>query len=540
LSQTYNIHHSVDAKHVKNLGEQSVSSAVQAIIEIVKNSYDADALTCTIHFYASSSLENYLDVNKIVIEDNGVGMTFTDIETKWMRIATDIKERETLSPKYHRRVSGEKGMGHFATQKLGDVIRLTSNPEMYKGRPPSKLSNKTLQLTIDWQKYQPGKTFSEIDNKMEILDRDNQKQHGISVEISELRDQWTIQDIEKVQLNLGSMQAPEMIRKNMKHPFEPKVVAHGFELPTEKIESIIEKFAPYEIKCSLKGSMAYYTIYKQKKKGVERKQASDFNKVKAKGKFPIGTETCGDAKFQLLLYRGRVGDWAPDKVKNRKELDDQLRDNCGIKIFNDGVRIMPYGNPGNDWLGLEARKVKRRADRLRNEQVIGFVFLTRKNNDKIIETTTRQALVENDAFKILKEYVLRTIIELENYIAEDKKVKSFTQVREDPKTKAASEIIQLTEFVDNLDLEPHEKAEKLTSLKTINSLMEKQEKQSEEEVEKITSNLEMYRNLASLGISSLAFHHEILQPVGRLEARQNSISNEIKSSISIIKFFFYI
>jgi len=525
MSQLLKVHHSVDAKHVKNLGEQSVSSPVQAINEMVKNSLDADATQCTVHFYAKSSLENYVDIYKIVVEDNGIGMTYSDIVNKWMRIATDNKERYTESPKFGRRVSGDKGMGHFATQNLGNIIKLISDPEMYEGRPASKYSSKTLVLTIDWKKYQPGKTFEEIDNDLEIVERENKDHYGISIEITELKHQWTMGDVEKVQLNLGTLQTPKLLRKSKKNPFEPKVVAHGFQLPREEIESSIEKFATYEIKCSLKGSMAYYTIHEKKTKNEDRKPAPYLNeRAKGKGKFSIGSETCGDADLRFFLVRGRVGDWAPDIVKNRKELDDQLKENCGIKIFNDGVRVMPYGEPGNDWLGLGARKVARRADHIRQNQVVGYVFLTRKNNPKIIETTTRQAVVQNKAFEILKnEFVLGAIRELERYIGEEKIEKSFGKVREDPKTKAASTIKQLTEFVDELELEPEEKEERVSSLKTLSTLIEKQEKQSEEEVERITTNLEMYRNLASLGISALAFHHEIIQPIGRLEARQNKL-----------------
>lgn len=525
MSLVLKVHHSVDAKHVKNLGEQSVSSPVQAINEMVKNSYDADATQCTVHFYAKSSLEQFIDIYKIVVEDDGIGMTFSDIEKKWMRIATDNKERETLSPKFGRRVSGDKGMGHFATQKLGNVIKIISNPEMYESRPSSKYSNKTLVLTTDWKKYQPGKTFEEIDNDLEILERENKDLHGITIEITELAHQWTKDDVENVQLNLGTLQIPKLLRKSKKNPFEPKVVAHGFELPHEEIESSIEKFADYEVRCFLKGSMVSYTIYKKNKKNGEHELAPHINeRAGGKGKFPIGSETCGDANFRLLLYQGRVGEWAPDIVKNRKELDDQLKENCGIKIFNDGVRIMPYGEPGNDWLGLGARKVARRADHIRQNQVIGYVFLTRKNNPDIIETTTRQAVVQNKAFEILKnDFVLGAIRELERYLGEEKIDKDFRKVHEDPKTKAASTIKQLTEFVDGLELDPEEKKEKVSSLNALSNLMDKQEKQSEEVVEKITTNLEMYRNLASLGISSLAFHHEIIQPIGRLEARQNKL-----------------
>ena len=69
-------------------------------------------------FLCKTSLEKYLDVYKIVIEDNGIGMTLNDLQDKWMRIGTESKERDTISPMFGRRVSGEKGMGHFGITKI--------------------------------------------------------------------------------------------------------------------------------------------------------------------------------------------------------------------------------------------------------------------------------------------------------------------------------------------------------------------------------------------------------------------------------------
>jgi len=406
MSEVVKIKHTIDAKHLKNIGEQSVSSAIQAILEIVKNSYDADADTCTVHFYAKTSLANYLDVYKIVIEDDGIGMTFNDIEKKWMRIGTENKEREIQSPIYLRRVSGEKGMGHFATQKLGSKLKLISNAEMYGRRPPSKFSDKTLTLKINWDKYRPGLLFNEIENDLEITKREDKDKRGVSIEITDLSDEWKLDDIENLQLNLGALILPKFIRKGMKNPFNVKLVPHGFKLNKEEIDSIVEKYAPWEITCKLRGNMAYCKILKLNTKLGKRVAAIHINsKAPGTSKFPIGDKTCGDVTFTLLLYRGRAGEWLPKTVLKRREIEKQLKENCGIKIFNDDVRIMPYGNPGNDWLGLAERKVKRAGGRIRNEQSIGYIFLSREKNGRIIETTTRQALVENEAFQILKKFV---------------------------------------------------------------------------------------------------------------------------------------
>ena len=175
MSETMDLHHSIDAKHAQNIGEQSVSDRVQAVIEIVKNSYDADALNCTVKFFTHSGGSGTLvHINKIVISDDGIGMTRDDIENKWMRLATASKIKDNKSPKFARTVSGQKGMGHFATQKLGSKIVLISNPELYNGRKSSDDYDKTLMLFTDWDTYTPGKSFDEIPDRLVIEPRNDE------------------------------------------------------------------------------------------------------------------------------------------------------------------------------------------------------------------------------------------------------------------------------------------------------------------------------------------------------------------------------
>ena len=96
MAENIELYHSFDAKLATNIGEQSVSSNIQAIIELIKNSYDADALNCKVHFYADRQTGNHIEMTKIVIEDNGFGMTVEDFEKKRMRVATTSKNIDKM------------------------------------------------------------------------------------------------------------------------------------------------------------------------------------------------------------------------------------------------------------------------------------------------------------------------------------------------------------------------------------------------------------------------------------------------------------
>src|SRR3989344_9686545 len=141
------------------LGRESVSSDIAAIFELVKNSYDADASLVTITF-ENFRLEDGKQ-GRIIIKDDGDGMSSEDIETKWMIIGTDSKEREQFSRK-RRRVIGNKGIGRFATEKLCKKVIIISKP---------REDNQELKLTIDWKEYEKENiTFNDIKNPFEVIE----------------------------------------------------------------------------------------------------------------------------------------------------------------------------------------------------------------------------------------------------------------------------------------------------------------------------------------------------------------------------------
>ncbi len=528
MTDTYDLHHSFDAKLARNIGEQSVSSNIQAVIELIKNSFDADALNCKVHFYADSQRGNHIKMSKIVIEDNGFGMTFEDFEEKWMRVATSHKERETYSPILQRRVSGEKGMGRFASQRLGNVVKIISNPEDYGNRRKTAYSYNTLELTIDWNKYVTGKDFEKIDNRLRILDQ-REENSGVKIEIIDLKDQWDLDDIDAIVVNAGTLVSPKVLKESDENAFDVEIIPHGFTPWRTKIESVIEKYAPWQINAQIIGSKVNYQIFHREKSEDERRPVVNISKrAKGRNDLPVGSKTCGNAKIELLVYEDRPGAWAPRSVQKFKELQDQLTENCGIKIFNDGIRIMPYGKKGNDWAGLDKRYITKASGpegtKVRNRNIIGYVFFTRKNNPEIKETTTREGLVENFEFKFLKERLLIDILkEFEIYRKEWENAEKAKKPKSIHAAQAESTITQLTDFVENLDIPRSEKNEIGKLAKETTKHVERQEEEKKKVVAKVTSNLEMYRNLASLGISALAFHHEIRQAIGRISQRQNKL-----------------
>ena len=137
-------YHTIDAKLASNIGEDSVSNPNQAVLELAKNCYDADATECTVKFDGTKDEDGLYHIDSITVSDDGIGMTQEDLAEKFFRIGTDSKVRETYSPVKNRRVVGEKGQGHYAAKRLGSRCNVTSNPMNFKTRKFSESTDKTL------------------------------------------------------------------------------------------------------------------------------------------------------------------------------------------------------------------------------------------------------------------------------------------------------------------------------------------------------------------------------------------------------------
>ena len=227
-----------------------------------------------------------------------------------------------------------------------------------------------------------------------------------------------------------------------------------------------------------------------------------------------GGATCGDADITIYWFPGKVGDWATGAMAPRR-LKEQLDENYGIKIYNDEIRVMPYGEKGNDWLGLSARKSgPSSGGKVRNVHLVGFLRLSRRNNPDITETTTRQALRENSAFKSLKEdFVMPVIEEMEDSVRKIEKEEEDLAKRVRHDNVAKLEIERLTEVAERLSVEKDVKGRITSGLTKVSKQIELQTKEYNKKEERLLTNLEMYRNLSTVGIQTIAFNHEIIEPI---------------------------
>ncbi|MCB0462358.1 MAG: ATP-binding protein, partial [Flavobacteriaceae bacterium] len=407
----------IDAKTLIHLGRDSIKDHSTALLELVKNSYDADATKVDIEIFSETK-----DI--IRVADNGFGMKPEELKNSWLRIGYSGKRVSTKS-KLGRRKTGEKGIGRISTDRLGSKLEL---------RTKSK-DEKLIGLKVNWDDFDvEGKSLSDIHVQIfepeEInlpLTDGKPSATGTEILIEEQRQSWTKTNIENLFQELSALTPPfEDVQD-----FHISLVNDVYPLPSEEINSNYLDAAEIKIEAYYPGTgteiiYTYWDKYNDKEV-IEKIEWSNLltrtgidttnlieNKIRS-----------GSATIKLYFFL-RESASVKDFEFNLTKLREFLDNNAGIKIYRDRIVVKPYGFPssqfGYDWLGLADRKAKDPAGISRSanysvtpNQLVGAVFIARDSNVELADSAAREGLVESEAFYDLKSLVMGTINMLESY-----------------------------------------------------------------------------------------------------------------------------
>ena len=379
---------SISGNLIKELGEESISNPNVAVLELIKNAYDAIATKVEVDIIDINSPEEA----KIMISDNGEGMNYDDLNNKWMSIASPHKS-SVKKTGADRIPVGAKGIGRLASESLGKTTILTSRP---------KNESKGYEIVFDWEKYRKENVQCNDVNNDGYRFSKNRKDQGITLEIGKLRTSWN--DSDKLKSLLKDIYLIHPMNKKMSDfKIISKSAFSGISL-TKATRKLLD-LAIYRVKAKLTGkNMINYSFYIG-----NNKHSSDHVKLN----IPL---ECGDASFELYFfyriispYKKRIG-----KKLTAKELDNVkkfLDEYGGIRLYRDNFSVKPYGDKGFDWIGLET---KAQADTMcpRSNQVVGIVNIGKLTNPKIVDTTTREGVIYSTEFSHLIKFVQTVVTQI--------------------------------------------------------------------------------------------------------------------------------
>lgn len=397
------LHFKFDVSTFRLLGRELITDRITALFELVKNCYDANADNVTITF----ENVNPLSANsRIIIEDDGLGMTRNDIRNKWMVIGTSSKRRGKTSPApYNRVVAGKKGVGRFAVDKLGAKLilktkkKFTNQWQCLETDWGLYSAEENRQLTIDFDNLnQQPRWFTEMDN-VSWTEEGRVDTQGTRLEISCLNDVWTDADIRRASKELSKIVRPA---KTIKYPFNIIINAPQYdEFVNQKVESASLAKATMSFVLTYRKDEAtgkYYQQYLDEQKGellVKEKPALNFG--------PIG--------FSLYYY-----DKEGKKNFNKESADNRID---GIKIYRDGIIATPFAeykssrDEQKDLFGIDKRRWSGFFEKLSTRDILGWVDITEELNPQIQDSTNRQDFVDNQEWTDLQQFVIGQIHQIE-------------------------------------------------------------------------------------------------------------------------------
>lgn len=413
------------ARLLLQLGDQLIKNESIALTELVKNSYDADANTVSIYMEKVDEK----DAGIIIIEDDGFGMSPEIVENVWLEPGSDFKsqyiDEQKTTPKYNRLPIGEKGIGRFGVHKLGNVIEMTTKAQ----------NSQEVYVKIDWREFNEFKYLSEVPIKISIrkkpvLFKDGKT--GTNIVISHLRKIWERGIARDVKRSINSLSSPFTQKDSFHANFEIFDKPGWFEGLVEW-QDVVE-YSLFHFKIKMNGNKITdfkyeFTPWNTMSKLFPKEITLD-NDVLLETKQIIKDSNeqivnLNEARIGEIEFEGYIFDLDSFILKlgvsDKAGLRKYLKTNGGIKVFRDGLRIYDYGEPENDWLGLDYRRFQNPTKSISNNLIIGSVSINRKESTDLIEKTNREGFVENNAYVLFKNAILHCLDTVETLRQTDKK-----------------------------------------------------------------------------------------------------------------------
>lgn len=430
-------HFKVSSRLPLLLGDELIPDAGYAVFELVKNSHDADAT------FVDVTLNDSDDINDgiIIVKDDGDGMDEDIILNSWLVLGSSLRRQQVKNKqrtkKFKRPYLGEKGIGRFASHKLGTKIRLIT-----------RMVNKPEYIVdVNWRDFDPDSPqlieaipVTVSSRKPEVFKND---ESGTLIEISVLRDSWSRGMARKLHREITSISSP--FKKQSDFSALMRVSPQEEWLDDLFTFDMAETSSPFSAKCVINGKNFSYD-YSFAAPSMFKKSIEDRNvhvelemptvsSIKAKdpddARLHIDEikilEKIGSIELNLLMFELEHA-FVRAIVEDRAGLKKFLKENGGIRVYRGGFRVFGLGGAGEDWLNLGGRRVQRPAARLSNNQIIGAVTLPEESVAFLIEQTNRRGFTESAEFRVLRKALLAVIVQLEAERHKDKsRIKSLLE-----------------------------------------------------------------------------------------------------------------
>ena len=475
-------------RHLLTIGKDLIQDNYAAVVELVKNAYDADSPDVNIKFEAFSGQDEY----SIIISDHGHGMSKDDVINKWLVPSTEDKIKRRSSPS-GRVMQGSKGVGRYAASILGNDLFLETVNE-----------GKKTTVYLEWFDFEKAQYLEDVEILVETTEVSEPDGTQLTIKGNEeLLTNWKQEQFNKLRFEL----------KKLKSPVSTFLTDDEFHINLEidnfpKVADIKESIEPYpflnlfdykisgKINEDGKGVLTYSS--QRARNMTEEKISFDYGK-------PTG---CGELDIDIRVY-DREADAIASLIKRgfkdefgnyvgRNQARQILNINNGISVYRNEFRIRPLGNADFDWLKLDERRVQNPSMRIGHNQVIGYVQIQSEDQSCLIEKSARDGLKENKAFDQLKDVTKRVIAQLEIRRFEYRSKAGLSR----PASKVEQDLHRLFSFAElkrTIKTKLTNSGVGKATIDEIVEIIDKDERDKNKAAEDIRETVAIYQGQATLG-----------------------------------------
>ena len=352
--------------HLQRLiGRDLIPNDEMAIVELVKNAYDSGAKH--VHIYVQSTTER--EPGLIRITDDGSGMSKADVSKSFMFAGYSQRPDEVRGAS--RISTGEKGIGRFAADKLGDTLNVYTKTAQSKNG---------LRLTIHWKDFENRlKRFNEVEASYATsrVPGLGSGDSGTVLEITGLRGRWDADKIASLRTDLSDLLNPYARPKDFEIAVE---IAGSRRLGPQLIEPLKPE-ADWSMEISIAGERIHRVVRRRGQRA------------------PIEDQR-GSSPADLAYLRGLKARFLHFDKRPSKKVSKGLAP--GVRVYRDGFRIEPFGSRSADWLHIAETRAKRAGHaHVVPSRLFGFVEISRTLNPELADTTSRQALLDTSTARNL-------------------------------------------------------------------------------------------------------------------------------------------
>ena len=527
------------ARILCQLGEQLIKNESIALLELIKNSYDADATICDVVMTNPSDPTNA----SIIIRDNGDGMSYDTIINVWLEIGTDYKEKQLSNSetrktaKFHRMRLGEKGIGRLGVHRLGREIELITKTQD---------SPEEVVLKINWDVAEKAKLIEDIPVSIEkrkaSIFKNNES--GTIIKITKLRNAWTRGGLRECKRSISALNSPFKTLDS----FKASLYIEGKEkswvedlmdfaavqdyalfhfditMAGKNIQSFKYEFKPWSVLDKLKERIVIWDKSNVNSRIITLQR--DERGKKQESEVDLANPNIGEVRFQGIIF-DRDSRILTLGVQDKAGLKEYLDINGGIKVFRDNMRIMDYGEPKNDWLDLNSRRVNRPGVHISNNVIIGAVYLDRESSVNLTEKANREGFLENEAYQNLYNALEFCLERIEAERTLDKNLLRKHYGPQESSAPVTTSIAELKDIIDSSVKEENIRSKMIICLNRIES-----------DYESITESL---LKSAGAGLNLIVVIHQMekilkdVQSMIKQKAKANLIEERVADLTNLVE-----